>query len=155
MNTTFPTPTVPDQDTPDGWLVDAAHRLDADAPSDALGRVADAVSVGLTRTRQPGRDLATDSADVAVSDRIIRRLIVSGIRADLGRPVTSVVVIGGGDTIASVQVGLVADYREDLVADAERVRAVVTNVLVSNLGPATAGPVAASIAVGWDDLSDH
>lgn len=155
MSTPFPTSAVPDQDGSDDWLVDAARRMDADAPSDALGRVTEAVSVGLTRTRQPGRSLATDVADVAVSDRIVRRLIVSEIRADLGRPVTGVVVTGGGDTINSVQVGLIADYREDLMADAEEVRALVTNVLVSTLGPATAGHVAASIAVGWDDLSDY
>ncbi|AZG48713.1 hypothetical protein [Gordonia insulae] len=137
-------------DETDAWLVEAGRRLDE--PAGDVARLIDAISANLGRVRRPARTLVTDSPGVLVSDRIIKQLLSIRVRALLGRLVVFVAIDGNGDTVTAVRIGLIAEYRDDLMADSEEVRDVVDDVLVSALGPRTTTTARRNITVRWQDV---
>ncbi|GAA1480850.1 hypothetical protein GCM10009624_12900 [Gordonia sinesedis] len=137
-------------DQTDGWLVDASRRLEP--PARDLDRLITSITSGIARVRRPARALATDHPGVSVSDRVVKQLVATRVRAELGRLVVFAAVDGSGDAITSIRLGLMARYRDDLLDDADQVREVVSRVLIATLGVESSAAARDDIAVRWQDL---
>lgn len=137
-------------DPTDAWLVDASRRLDE--PTGDVARLVSAIASGLPRLRRPGRDLATDDPRVRVNDRVLKQLLATRVRNAVGRLVVHVRLDGDDDELTGLTIGLVARYRDDLHAEADRVRDAVEQVLGETLGADSARRAGAQVHVRWQDV---
>lgn len=139
-----------DVDRTDAWLVDASRRLEP--PGGDVDRLISSITRGVQRVRRPGRSLATDDAGIAMSDRVVKQLLATRVRAELGRLVVFAAVDGAGDEATGIRLGLVARYHDDLLDDANQVRDVVSRVLIDALGAESSAAARRDIAVRWQDI---
>ncbi|MGV9713577.1 hypothetical protein ACWDTI_23280 [Gordonia sp. NPDC003424] len=137
-------------DETDAWLVEASRRLDE--PAGDVQRLIASISANLSRVRRPARVLATDTAGVWVSDRILKQLLATRIRTSIGRLVVFVALDGAGDAVDGVRIGLIAQYGDDLPAASEDVRDVVEDLMGDALGPTITARARRSIEVHWRDV---
>ncbi|MFI8770999.1 hypothetical protein ACIGKQ_02430 [Gordonia sp. NPDC062954] len=137
-------------DETDAWLVEASR--DLDEPDEDVTRLIDAISTNLDRVRRPARTLATDEPGVRVSDRIIKQLLSIRIRSTIGRLVVFVTVDGDDDVVAGLRIGLIARYRDDLLALSNEVRDVAEAVLSATLGDWSSAAARQAITVRWQDV---
>lgn len=143
-----------DTDQTDAWLVAAGRELDsvgAGLSADA-NRLIGAITASLGRVRRPGRALATDTPGVWISDRVLKQLLAIRIRRSLGRLAVRLLVDGNDDEVERIRIGVIARYNDILPADSEEVRDVITDVLVSLLGPHHATTASRQLDVRWQDL---
>lgn len=139
-----------DDDRTDAWLIDASRKLDE--PTGDVERLINSITAGLGRVRRPTRTLATDDSAIAVSDRVIRQLLATRVRVATGRLVVSAIVEGDGDAVTGVTLGLIARYLDDLLADADRIRDVVGQVLIETVGERSSAAARSAVTVRWQDL---
>lgn len=137
-------------DETDAWLVEASRYLDE--PDGDVTRLIDAISTNLDRVRRPARTLATDVSGVRVSDRIIKQLLSIRIRSTIGRLVVFVSVDGDDDLVTGLRIGLIARYRDDLLALSDEVRDVAEAVLSATLGDRSSAAARQAITVRWQDV---
>lgn len=137
-------------DPTDAWLVDAVR--DHHEPDSDVERLISSISSGLSRIRRPARTLASDTRGVLVSDRVVKQLIAVRIRRTLGRLVVFASVDGAENDVDGIRIGLIARYTDDLVAESNRVRDIVDDVLVSTIGVDVSAAARTNVSVRWQDL---
>lgn len=140
-----------DADATDGWLIAAAR--DLDPPSGEVERLISSITATVTRAVRPAQILATDSDGVKMSERVVKALLATSIRAAIGRLVVyAQLVVDDTGQVSAVRIGLVARYRDDLHELSERARDAVRGVLAATLGAHTSSPAGANIYVRWQDV---
>lgn len=138
-------------DTADSWLIDAARQLDP--PDSEIERLISSITAKAGRIFTPARTVPTDSNRIAMSERVIKRLVATRTRSAIGRLVVfAQLAVDDDGAVDGIRVGLVARYRDDLVVLSDEVRAVVADVLSECLGPQTAARAGANIGVRWQDV---
>ncbi|NMO02085.1 hypothetical protein HH308_12770 [Gordonia sp. TBRC 11910] len=139
-----------DADATDGWLIAAAR--DLDPPSGEVERLIASITTTVTRAVRPAHTLNTDVDGVKMSDRVVKALLATAIRAAIGRLVVYAQLVDDAGQVTAVRIGLVARYRDDLQEMSDRARDAVRDVLAATLGEHTSSAAAADIHVRWQDV---
>ncbi|GAB18931.1 hypothetical protein GOEFS_070_00150 [Gordonia effusa NBRC 100432] len=140
-----------DDDATDGWLIAAARELDP--PIGEVERLISSITTTMTNVIRPARSLGTDVDGVLVSDRVVKTLLATRIRSQVGRLVVyAQVLVNDEDDVTGARIGLVARYRDDLPAMSDRVRDVVEDVLVATIGEYGSASARTNIHVRWQDV---
>ncbi|GAC66467.1 hypothetical protein [Gordonia soli] len=137
-------------DATDAWLVSASRGLAE--PDDDVRKLISRISGGLDRARRPARDLDSDIDGITISDRVLKQVLATRIRSDLGRLVVFVAVDGAGTEMTAIRIGLVARYHDDLATMSGRIRDVTDDVLEETLGTHVTAAARRAIHIRWQDV---